>query len=66
MACVRDIKIGMEVAEKLMGADYQMGGAEHDIIYLMPPGTIVSEEDKQTLEGAHWHYSTRDGWYHHV
>lgn len=66
MAKVGEIKIGFEIAEKAFGTDYQFGGAEHDIIYLLPPDVTLDEEDERALKVAGWHYSDHDGWYHNV
>ena len=66
MATVRQIKIGMEVAEKKFGPEYDLGGSEHDIIYLFPPGTELTSEEKAKLEVAGWRYCDKDGWYHYT
>jgi hypothetical protein len=63
---IKDFKVGLAVAEKLNGADSFIGGAEHDVIYLLPPGTELADEDKARLEKAGWSYSKQHGWYCHV
>lgn len=66
MASVRQIKVGMEIAISKFGPEHQLGGAEHDIIYLFPPGTRLTDEEKAVLEDADWHYNSEEGWYHYA
>lgn len=66
MADVKDIKVGLEIAEEYFGGEHQLGGAEHDIIYLFPPDVTLSDEDKARLEAAGWRFSKQEGWFHFV
>ena len=66
MASISDILVGLEVAGEVNGMDSDVGGAEHDTFFLLPPHTKLSNEQQKQLTDAGWRYSEENGWYHFV
>lgn len=66
MAQVKDVIAGLEVVMEVVGENSLMAGAEHDVLYGLPPNTRLTNEQKQKLEAAGWMYSNNEGWYHFV
>jgi len=66
MATVRQLKVGLDIAEKKFGPDYSIGGAGHDVIWLFPPNTKLTDEEKEDLKKAGWHYDESEGWKHYT
>lgn len=64
MAKVKDILVGLEIAKNKFGADYDLGGAAHDIVYLFPYDTELTNNEKNSLLIAGWIGDDVPGWYH--
>jgi len=65
MALISDIIIGLQILAQYVDENEHIGGAEHDVLYAVPPGTKVSDEHKRHLDELGWSYNEGDGWYHY-
>ena len=63
MARISDLRAGLDILAKYMDPENHIGGADHDIIYVLPPGNcVVGLDDIGTLKSLGWHYSAEYGW----
>ena len=64
MASISSVIEGMRILAKYLpyGAAEDLGGAKHDVIYVLPPETEVSDEDVAKLTNLGWHLDEEMGW----
>jgi len=66
VASFNDVIKGLQILVKYADPDDDIGGADHDLIYALPPDVEVSDADAKALEKLGWFFDDEFGWAHHV
>lgn len=64
MASISSVIEGMRILAKYLpiGEESSVGGAEHDVLYVCPPETDVTDVDAEKLVALGWHLDEEMGW----
>ena len=62
MATLNNLRKGLDILAKYMDGEDHIGGALHDVVYVLDPEIEVSPEDRLRLDELCWFFDEERGW----